>query len=188
MWTWWKNYGLETCFYITVLFLVFIGCKNVLTGDTKGTYDPEHVSRIKRLWFKPGPSSSSSSSSQGPKSEFVSRGEAECRRVLEQETGLPFPKQRPKFLFNDVVNTGQALELDAYNADLKLAVEYQGIHHYQFVPFFHKTREAYHTLRYRDDLKARLCRENGVRLLLVPYSVRFSDIEKKIKGFLKNGT
>jgi len=97
-----------------------------------------------------------------------SSGEAKCRAFLEARFGQPFPKVRPDFLFNPV--TKSTLELDGYCAPLKLAFEYQGRQHYDFSPHFHKTRADFYNGQYRDEMKAKLCRQHGIRLLVVPYN------------------
>jgi len=106
-----------------------------------------------------------------------SKGELECRRVLEKLFNKPFSKARPDFLRNPVTGGSFNLELDCYNPQLRLAVEYSGIQHYKYTPYFHKNREAFLNQRYRDDMKKRLCKEQGVILIEVPYTIKIQDIE-----------
>lgn len=101
---------------------------------------------------------------------FESKGEKECRRVIERYTGKPFPKSRPNFLRNDV--TVHNLELDCFNDELKIGVEYNGEQHYKYIPYFHKSKDAFYNTKYRDDIKKRLCIENNVTLIVVPYTVK----------------
>ena len=105
---------------------------------------------------------------------FCSSGERACRKFLEETFKRPFSKARPNFLKNNV--TGANLELDCFTAELGLAVEYNGQQHYRFTPFFHKNKEAFHNQLYRDETKRRLCRENGIFLVEVPYTV--TNVEK----------
>lgn len=105
--------------------------------------------------------------------EKDSKGERKCKEVIERLTGKKFVKVRPMFLFNYI--TEQNLELDMYNEDLKLAVEYNGEQHYEYTPYFHKTKDAYYCGRYRDDMKQRLCEKAGVSLISVSY--KEADIE-----------
>lgn len=117
-----------------------------------------------------------------------SAGERECRRVLEKIFNKPFTCQRPDFLQNDVTSTSEKknnLELDCYNSELAIAVEYNGKQHYDYVPFFHKTRDAFYNQKYRDEMKRRLCKENNVALIEVPYSVPIKDIEDYLVKVLK---
>ena len=67
-----------------------------------------------------------------------SKGEIICRNYLEQRFQKRFDKARPKYMFNSI--TGKPLELDCFNKELRLACEYQGRQHYEYVPYFHKSR------------------------------------------------
>jgi len=106
--------------------------------------------------------------------KFDSRGEIECRRYLETIFQLPFPKARPDFLRNPV--TGNNLEIDCFNPTLKLGIEYNGKQHYSFTSFFHRNVEASTNQKYRDELKRRMCYENGITLIEVPYTIKLNDI------------
>lgn len=111
-----------------------------------------------------------------PRKEKIreSKGERECRNVLESLFGVKFPNTRPHFLLNDI--TGKRLELDCYNESMRLAVEYQGIQHAKHVPFFHNTEADFHAQVYRDKLKRKLCIKYGIDLIEVPHTIKISDI------------
>jgi len=109
---------------------------------------------------------------------FQSRGEMECKRVIEKITGRSFTKTRPTFLKNEI--TGQNLELDCYNPELKLAIEYNGEQHYKYTPRFHRTRDSFYNTKYRDQIKMELCKKNSIKLIIVPYTVKICDIERFI--------
>ena len=109
-----------------------------------------------------------------------SKGEKICKEVAERLFNRPFIKIRPNFLKND--RTGNNLELDVYNDELKLAIEYNGIQHYKYVPHFHrKGQEDFEAQKYRDAFKEEKCRENGISLITVPYLIKHHEIE----GFIK---
>lgn len=114
-----------------------------------------------------------------------SRGEIECRRVLENYFKRPFPKARPDIMVNPVTENYN-LELDCYNSELKLACEYNGIQHVKYIPFFHKNREAFMNQKYRDHIKRELCAKNGIYLIEVPHTVKIQDIEAFIKNKISN--
>ena len=107
-----------------------------------------------------------------------SSGEIECRRVLQQIFKVPFGKARPDFLSNPVTGGDFNLELDCYNPELNLAVEYNGQQHYKFIPFFHKNKESFLNQKYRDELKRRMCNDNMITLIEVPYTVKNDNIKK----------
>lgn len=77
-----------------------------------------------------------------------------CREVLEQIFDMPFKSIRPSWLIN--CGTGRTMELDCYNEELQLAVEYQGRQHYEPVPFFGGD-EVFAKQQTRDRIKTNLC-------------------------------
>jgi hypothetical protein len=113
----------------------------------------------------------------------ISAGEKECKRALENIYKKPFLSNiRPDFMSNPI--GGHNLELDVYNSDLKLACEYNGIQHYQFVPFFHSNKQEFDLQKYKDEIKRRLCKDNNIDLIEVPYTVEHDDIENYIRDAL----
>jgi hypothetical protein len=103
-----------------------------------------------------------------------SRGEIECRKFLETVFQMPFPKARPDFLKNPV--TGNNLEIDCFNPTLRLGVEYNGQQHYSYNSFFHRNIDSSTNQKYRDELKRRICHENGIHLIEVPFTIKLHDI------------
>lgn len=87
----------------------------------------------------------------------------------------PFEKIRPDWLKS---KSGFNLELDGYNEELKLGVEYQGEQHYNFHKYFHRTKKNFEEYKKRDQEKLNLCGQQGVRLIEVPYTVPTEDIPK----------
>ncbi len=112
-------------------------------------------------------------------SSTESKGEAHSREMAKRIFGKPFEKIRPDMLKNNV--TGQNLELDLYNDELKLGIEYSGAQHYKFIPFFHKNYETFMNQKYRDEIKRMLCEKNGIKLIEIPYTVKLEDIETYIR-------
>jgi thiol-disulfide isomerase/thioredoxin len=79
-----------------------------------------------------------------------------------------FTKLRPSWL---IYKHGKPLELDIYNDDLKLAIEYNGIQHYEFVPMMHKNVETFEQQQERDKFKADMCEKKGIHLISIHYSL-----------------
>ena len=125
---------------------------------------------------------------------FVSRGEQICRLTMEAIYGVPFPTVRPSWLVNP--ETGHLLELDCYNEQLNLAVEYNGKQHYHYdgpdetgltvteATGFHRSQAAFEASLRRDSYKRKLCRDHHVFLIIVPYTVANRDIPNFIVSFL----
>lgn len=109
--------------------------------------------------------------------KFPSRGERKCRETLESIYGVPFVTVRPNWLKNI---TGYNLELDCYNEELKIAVEYNGEQHYVWPNFTRCSLAEFQDLRARDELKRELCDRNGIYLITVPYKVAHNKISDYI--------
>jgi hypothetical protein len=109
--------------------------------------------------------------------------ENRVRAILEGIYRVPFPSVRPSFLKNPASNKN--LELDCYNSNLNLAVEYNGIQHYKFVPRFHRSPQDLEGQKYRDNFKAQKCKELGINLIVVPYTVKYNDLKPYIMEELK---
>lgn len=172
----WKDHGFEILLVLCIAFIVIYALWRKITGK-KGTWSNKYYYSI------PLPRNNK------PKSyRQESKGEAECRRVLQYLFNKPFYKARPDFLRNPVTGGNFNLELDCYDPDLKIAVEYNGVQHYQYVPYFHKNKEAFLNQKYRDDMKRRICRDHGIILIEVPNTVKLENIKGFIeKELRKNG-
>lgn len=97
--------------------------------------------------------------------------ERTCRKIFEFIFNNSFPKKRPSWL----TNKGN-LELDGFCENLNIAFEYNGSQHYNFVEYFHKTQERFETYKERDRIKNKLCEENGVTLINIPYTVKYDNL------------
>lgn len=166
----WNDNGFEIILGLCVAFILLFALYRKVTGG-KGTWSKKQYYSI--------PRSQDNKPRRQPPRE--SKGEAECRRVLQYLFKKPFHKARPDFLRNPVTGGNFNLELDCFDPQLRIAVEYNGVQHYQYVPYFHKNKEAFLNQKYRDDMKRRICKENGIILIEVPHTVKLEDI----KGFIE---
>jgi hypothetical protein len=115
-------------------------------------------------------------------------GENMCFKIMnaviefnEMPTGYyKFNKIRPNWLRCSYSNS--PLELDMYNEELKIAVEFNGEQHYKFVPWFHQKEDNFIKQQIRDTEKIDKCREIGVNLIIVPFTcTNFKDVETCIR-------
>ena len=113
------------------------------------------------------------------KGKVCSKGEKLCRKAIEEIYNKPFPTCRPDFLKNP--ETKRNLELDCYNEELKIAVEYNGIQHYKWPNFTNQKVEDFVKQIRRDKFKVDMCDANGVYLITVPYNIP----DKKIKSYIE---
>jgi predicted RNA-binding Zn-ribbon protein involved in translation (DUF1610 family) len=110
-----------------------------------------------------------------------SRTEELVRSILKRIYNLDFPKAHPDFL--------ERLELDCYNEDYKIAIEYNGIQHYKDIPHFHRTDNSFKEQQERDKRKAELCLKHGVDLFVIPYEYDYRDpirLENYIRTLLRD--
>src|SRR5690606_25997188 len=101
---------------------------------------------------------------QQNRGRFISRGERLCCQTMERIYGVPFSSVWPDWLLNP--ETGETLELDCYNDELKIAVEYNGEQHYKWPNFTNQTYQQFLNQVRRDTLKLDLCDRNGVYLIV----------------------
>jgi len=170
-----KNYAIVNYWnkhkfkFIVAVSLIVIAIAWYYDDDEPGTwsttyhYVPSEIKGIKRE----------------PRGPRESKGEKECRRVLQELFNAPFPSCRPQYMQNSV--TKHKLELDCYNEEMALAVEYNGKQHYEFVKAFHKNHEAFRNQQYRDKMKEQLCVDNGILLITVPYWIEEGSIHNYLR-------
>lgn len=104
------------------------------------------------------------------------KNEKICRFLFEKIFKDNFPKQRYNWLKSP---KNQNLELDGYNKKLKIAFEYQGIQHYN-LKGINKNQKVLEYMQLCDQIKRDKCKEKGITLIEVPYTVKHKDMEKYI--------
>lgn len=106
----------------------------------------------------------------------VGISERTCRQILEFLFKKSFPKVRPDWL----ISLQQThLELDGFCEALHLAFEYQGKQHFENVQYFKSNLQL---LQEHDAYKVQKCAENNVRLLVIPYTVKYLDLYRYIRS------
>jgi hypothetical protein len=182
----WKNYGWHLLlvglfFTFIVLFIINQWGRNATTSAISFSDIYEH---FLGMIFRPHGQPTERQRQRRTQSRGgTSRGETSCKEFIEFYFQKPFAKTRPDFLKNPV--TGENLELDMYNEDIRLAVEYNGEQHYKYIPFFHQNKEAFKNQLYRDELKRRMCKDAGVTLIEVPYTIPVDEIESYLKKIIQ---
>ena len=111
-----------------------------------------------------------------------SRSEKLCREILEEYTGLSFTSIRPNWLKNSV--SGNNLELDGFCEDLRLAFEYQGKQHYEYIHHFHRKEGDFERQQDRDKLKLDLCKKHDIDVLIIPHTLSYQN-ENELRIFIK---
>ena len=75
-------------------------------------------------------------------------------------------------IFEEATIPGSKLYLDIFLPSIPLAVEVHGRQHYDFVPFFHKTRADFLLAKKRDREKIEWANMNDIPLAVLPYNER----------------
>lgn len=173
----WDKKGFDILLYLSIGTIIIFGLYRIFRKE-KGSWS-------KNYYTDTFTNDNNPKNFSKKKAAKESKGEVECRRVLNKIFNKPFHKIRPNFLNNPVTGGKFNLELDCYNDELGLAVEFNGIQHYKFSKFFHRNNEHFLNQKYRDELKKRMCKENGIILIEVPYTVKNENIESYLKKELK---
>lgn len=100
--------------------------------------------------------------------------EERVRAMLEHHFQKKFITAYPNWLINP--STNYPLELDMYCAELNLAIEYNGIHHYE--PIYGEERFI-ETVE-KDQLKEKLCKDYKVQLISIKGSDKHGSVTSKI--------
>lgn len=167
----WNDKGFEICLGLCIAVLLIFTLYNKIVGKRGTCSKPGQYYSLTTIKKSNIPFSSRSPPRQ-------SKGEVECRRVLQDIFRKPFPSKRPDFLRNPVTGGNFNLELDCYNSEMSLAIEYNGAQHYKYIPHFHRSKDHFLNQKYRDDMKRRICKEHGITLIEVPYTVKVHDIRR----------
>lgn len=120
------------------------------------------------------------------KGTYSSLGERYCVEFMELLfSPHQFVKVKPPWLKNP--RTGRRLELDGYCSELEIAIEYNGYQHYVWPNHLLKTEKEFLAQKYRDKIKVEMCKDRGVFLICIPYSIPISQIPLAIYSKLLEG-
>jgi len=183
---WWDTHGWGIIFIgsVVALFLLWLCYSRHEPIGTSSTTWQDAVSAFYRpLMFPSQTRQRYQQPRQDPVTPKISQGEKTCKEFAEFITGKKFIKTRPGFLLNPV--TQHPLELDLYNDELRLAIEYNGVQHYKYNTMMHGSREKFHNQQYRDIMKKQLCEDHGVRLICVPYTIPHQNIPQYLYDEMK---
>lgn len=181
-----SKYSFEILLIVCILFILIYGLYRKITGK-KGSWSGYSIPEYKteRLYNSYDKfTGNGDKGGMGGNKGGSSKGEEICRNILEKIFNKDFGKCRPDFLRNPVTENFN-LELDCFNKELGIGLEYNGEQHYKYIPYFHKNKEAFLNQKYRDELKRRMCKDNNIILIEVPYSVKHNNLEMYIVGELR---
>jgi hypothetical protein len=114
------------------------------------------------------------------------------RKISRGQTALT--NTLKKILPNEtIVNEfyiGEKLRLDIYCPTYKIAIEYHGRQHFEYVPHFHGSYEEFVRSKERDERKESLCKENGIALIVFRYCDDLSEeiVYNRVLDGIKNSS
>ena len=103
-------------------------------------------------------------SGQGCPNCKTSKGELEIRNFLTINK-IKF-KQHKRFKDCKFKST---LPFDFYLPNHNICIEYDGIQHFEFLDFFHKTMQNFKEQQIRDNIKSEYCKNNDIKLIRISY-------------------
>lgn len=115
--------------------------------------------------------------------EYGSETEKLACEAAARVFGAPFEYVgiRPDWMRNP--ETGKNLEIDCYSDDLKIGIEYNGPHHYQWPNWTKQSKTQFINQYRRDQAKPDMCDSMGVYLITIPYTVPKSKFDDYIRYY-----
>lgn len=115
----------------------------------------------------------------------VYKGEQAAKTLLESRYGIEFVKTRKLSFLQKASVGGCNLEIDLYNDFLQLGVEVQGKQHEESVKFSSSSAGSdIKTQKANDEIKRRLCKENGVHLICLKWSANWRGMQDELSAEL----
>jgi hypothetical protein len=95
--------------------------------------------------------------------------ELKTLKIIENifQNKYKFIKSHPKWLKNKY---DTQLELDGYNEQINIAVEYNGPYHYE--EKYYPNLDAFNNKKESDKIKKTLCKEHNILLIVIPYIIK----------------
>jgi very-short-patch-repair endonuclease len=79
-------------------------------------------------------------------------------------------------------NRKSVLYLDFYIPSTKMAIEVHGEQHYEYCPFFHKSKADFLKAKARDEDKIEWCELNEIQIVTLKFSESDHEWRERIKG------
>ena len=112
-------------------------------------------------------------------SRWPLKSKASCRSKIQYAVGVFLAEKFPfDPILEDVTIPESRLSLDFFLPQRMIAVEVQGIQHFQMNPFFHKTKADFQNQKKRDHDKDFFCELNDINLILVKSVEELKEVMK----------
>lgn len=111
-----------------------------------------------------------------------SKGVRTIKKVLDQ-MNINYEREYP------VGDTKQRFDFYFSFGGKEYAIEYNGIQHYEYVPFFHRNGESDLAVQKdRDARKQEYCKNNNINLIIIPYNYTTQEIKNFIHNLFNSTT
>jgi hypothetical protein len=67
--------------------------------------------------------------------------------------------------------------IDFYLPEHNIFIEYNGKQHYEYVPYFHKSKGDFERQQSRDRIVRSYCKEQGIKLIEIPYWLKDNEVK-----------
>lgn len=120
----------------------------------------------------------------------ISNKETQCfdeikKHVSENNVNKQFEIRLDKGI-KQLINHTESIRADFYIKDINAIIEYNGGQHYRFVPYIQKYYSKFVDQVNRDLYLKKYCKENNIKLLVIPY-VDDKRIPEIIEKFINDG-
>lgn len=103
-----------------------------------------------------------------------------CRRLLKISKG---ERLIEKILIENNINYIREYSLrnckqrlDFFLPDYNVGIEFNGLQHYKYIEFFHKSVDGFKKYQERDKKKQEYCKEHNIELIVIPYYYTKEDV------------
>jgi hypothetical protein len=104
-----------------------------------------------------------------------SKGEILIKNWLKEHNIIYKSEYLVKFPF--VVKKKPFVFIDFYLPEHNVFIEYNGKQHYEYVPYFHKSKEDFEKQRFRDNVVRDYCSQKEIILIEIPYWLKNNEIK-----------
>ena len=116
-----------------------------------------------------------------PRCVSESVGESTIYKYLYSKN-INFERQKR---FDDCRNK-KPLPFDFFIEPLNILIEFDGIQHFEFCDFFHKTHHDFEEQQLKDKIKTEYCENKNIKLIRIPYWKQYNIeniLDKELNGF-----